>query len=91
MPITRRRWTAAEDELVRTLLPDEAAARTGRTVAAVHQRRWLLSVADEHRSWTEAEDRLLAKLPTEQAARYLRRSPMAMKLRRRKLGLVERA
>jgi hypothetical protein len=37
-------WTVAEDELVRTLPPREAAERTGRTLAAVYQRRHLLGV-----------------------------------------------
>jgi hypothetical protein len=34
-----RRWSAVEDELVRKLTPQEAAARTGRTVVAVRLRR----------------------------------------------------
>jgi hypothetical protein len=34
-----RRWTAEEDELVRSLSPEEAAARTGRTLLAVKARR----------------------------------------------------
>src|SRR6516164_1577422 len=32
-------WTAAEDRLVRTLPPAQAAARTGRTIDAVYWRR----------------------------------------------------
>ena len=35
------RWTAAEDELVRTLPPAEAARRTGRTIEAVYRRHVL--------------------------------------------------
>lgn len=35
-------WTAAADELVRTLMPKEAALRTGHTLASVYQRRWQL-------------------------------------------------
>jgi hypothetical protein len=38
-------WTAVEDEAVRTLAPEEAARRTGRTVHAVHHRRRVLGVA----------------------------------------------
>jgi len=38
----RRPWTAEEDELLRTLEPGEAAARTGRTLNAVYRRRHLL-------------------------------------------------
>ena len=37
-------WAPAEDELVRTLPPAEAAARTGRTLPAVYQRRHHLGV-----------------------------------------------
>jgi len=40
-----RRWTAAEDELVRALPPEEAAARTDRTLLAVKARRRALGVA----------------------------------------------
>jgi hypothetical protein len=39
-----RSWTAEEDELVRTLTPQEAAKRTGRTVKAVWSRRAKLGV-----------------------------------------------
>ena len=35
-------WTAAEDEFVRTLSVSEAAARTGRTIAAIVSRRTIL-------------------------------------------------
>ena len=37
-------WAPAEDELVRALPPAEAAARTGRTLPAVYQRRYYLGV-----------------------------------------------
>jgi hypothetical protein len=40
----RGSWTAAEDELVRTLPPKEAAEQTGRTLSAVYQRRHQLSL-----------------------------------------------
>jgi hypothetical protein len=39
----RRTWTAAEDKAVRTLTPGEAAAATGRTLAAVYARRFVLA------------------------------------------------
>jgi hypothetical protein len=42
-------WTPAEDALVRTLPPVEAAARTGRTLWAVYQRRHQLGVGRPHR------------------------------------------
>ncbi len=44
-----RPWTPAEDRLVRTLPPAEAAARTGRTLRAVYQRRRTLGIARWHR------------------------------------------
>jgi hypothetical protein len=37
-------WTPAEDELVRALPPAAAAARAGRTLPAVYQRRYYLGV-----------------------------------------------
>jgi hypothetical protein len=43
------RWTAAEDEWVRTLSPKEAARRTGRPLAAVYQRRYRLRVPDDRK------------------------------------------
>jgi hypothetical protein len=45
-PKAGRPWTAAEDALVGTLKPAEAAARTGRTLAAVYGRRAVLGVPD---------------------------------------------
>ena len=39
-----RPWAAEEDELVRALTPEEAAARTGRTLPAVKARRRALGV-----------------------------------------------
>ena len=41
-------WTPAEDDLVRTLWAEEAAERTGRTLAAVYARRRALGVARRH-------------------------------------------
>jgi hypothetical protein len=35
----RGAWTAAEDQLIRTLAPAEAARRTGRPLTAVYERR----------------------------------------------------
>jgi hypothetical protein len=40
------RWTAAEDEWVRTLRPKEAARRTGRPLQAVYSRRHRLNLTD---------------------------------------------
>jgi hypothetical protein len=44
----RRRWTAAEDELARTLPVKEVARRTGRSPAAVYMRRRALGVVRRH-------------------------------------------
>lgn len=41
----RARWTAAEDEVVRSRPTEEAASRLGRTLAAVRSRRVTLGVA----------------------------------------------
>lgn len=41
-----RLWTPEEDELVRTLLPPEAAWWTGRTLATIWSRRRVLGLAD---------------------------------------------
>jgi hypothetical protein len=44
-----RRWTTAEDDLVRSLTPEEAAAKTGRSLRAVYARRACLGVAKQHK------------------------------------------
>jgi hypothetical protein len=41
-----RVWTPAEDALVRTLAPAEAARRAARPLRAVYHRRYLLGVPD---------------------------------------------
>ena len=43
-----RAWTDEEDSLVRDLPPVEAARRTGRTVGAIYQRRWVLGLTLRH-------------------------------------------
>jgi hypothetical protein len=85
-----RPWTAAEDELVRTVPPPEAARRTGRTVSAIYHRRLKLGVAAPTPPWTPAEDRLVMRLPPHVAVQYLRRSLRSIHNRRRRLGLSER-
>jgi hypothetical protein len=42
----RNRWSAGEDDLVRRLLPKVAAARTGRSLKAVYERRRALRLPD---------------------------------------------
>jgi hypothetical protein len=46
-----RTWTAAEDDLVRTLSPREAARRTGRSLAEVYARRSRLRVPDARKKY----------------------------------------
>ena len=75
MPITRRRWTAREHRMIRTLPPKEAARKLGRTIVAVRDRRSALEVAHLRRPWTPAEDRLLVTLPEALAVAYLGRAP----------------
>jgi len=45
-PKAGRPWTAAEDELVRSLPPPEAAEKTGRPLSAVYDRRRKLKLPD---------------------------------------------
>jgi hypothetical protein len=45
-----RCWSAAEDALIRTLNPAEAAQRTGRPLAAVYSRRHRLRVTDARKT-----------------------------------------
>ena len=42
----REQWSAEEDDLLRALPPAEAAARIGRTLYAVHDRRRVLGLTD---------------------------------------------
>jgi hypothetical protein len=42
-------WTAEEDELVKTLPPEEATKRTGRSLKAVYKRRHRLGMPDGRR------------------------------------------
>jgi hypothetical protein len=97
----RRRvaWTAAEDDLVRTLPPREVAERTGRTLRAVYHRRPLLGLSGGRpgdrsgpvpRPWTAAEDEAVRTLPALEAAQRTGRSLTAVYSRRRVLGLGRR-
>ena len=50
-------WTAAEDRLVRTLPPAQAAARTGRTMDAVYRRRHHLGLTGHRRTVAKSRRR----------------------------------
>ena len=88
MPRPYRRWTAAEDESVRTRPPAEAARQTGRPLAAVYGRRHRLHAATGKRPWTAAEDVALLQFPAGVAARRLGRTLDSVKIRRWRLGLT---
>jgi hypothetical protein len=82
-------WTTADDHLVLTLPPSEAARQTGRTLSAVYNRRSKLEANGMNRPWSPAEDRLVRRLPPAMAELYIRRTPEAIYQRRRKLGLLK--
>ena len=91
MPNRRtRRWSPAEDDLVRTLSPDQVAAATKRTLGAVYRRRGRLglSTPKARRTWTPIEDRLVRTLSPEAASAALGRSLHAVYGRRSGLGLA---
>jgi DNA-binding CsgD family transcriptional regulator len=95
-----RRWTTAEDELLRLRYSDGArladiAADLRRSVDAVVARRMLLGISPrgEPRPWSSLEDRLLraaaeAQLPATVLASRLGRSVEQVRSRRRRLGLA---
>jgi hypothetical protein len=88
LPAMRGRpWTPADDRLVLTLPPADAARRLHRTLAAVYTRRATLRPGHVRRPWTPAEDRLVMRMPPPVASRYIGRSEWAIRQRRRKLGL----
>lgn len=80
-------WTPEEDDLVRTLPAEEAARRTGKSLAQVYRRRARL-LAWRFPRWSEEEDELVRILPFHEAvARLTGRTPHAIEARRKKLGL----
>ncbi len=91
-------WSAAEDELVESLTPEEAAARTGRSLRNVRQRRKTLQrikrqktpdmPPPKYRRWTPEEDEMLRTLSIEEAvARLHHRSICSIRSRRKALGI----
>lgn len=46
LPLSHPMWSDADDKLCRTLPPASVAARTGRTIKAVYDRRWVLGMHD---------------------------------------------
>ena len=86
-----RRWSPAEDDLVRNLPPDQVAAATNRTLGAVYRRRCRLGLTASRslRAWTQAEDEKVRSLSPEEASVATGRSLQAVYRRRRILGLAE--
>jgi hypothetical protein len=87
-----RPWTPEEDDLVRTLPPQEVAQQTGHTLAAVYKRRHRIGAVTARddqapRRWTLQEDQLVRTLPVQEAARRTGRSLTAVYIRRHQLGL----
>jgi hypothetical protein len=96
----RRRWTAPEDDLVRSGYESGLTCRTiatellggRRTPECVSARARKLGLATYARSWTDEEDRALRRLglrgaTVSQAAERLARTPEAIRRRSRKLGI----
>jgi hypothetical protein len=85
-------WTPEEDELVRTLPPAMAAARMGRGLLAVYQRRHTLGAITIRggpvpRDWTSEEDEMVRTLPAREVAQRTGRSLTAIYVRRHQLGV----
>jgi hypothetical protein len=85
-----RLWTAEDDELVRTLLPRQAAAKTGRTLASVKRRRITLGLPPLMPRWTAAEEKIVRTRPPAQAAALTGRTIAAVHCRRQTLGIGRR-
>ena len=100
-PVRRRRWTVAEDVVIRNGYADGftcrriAAGLPGRTPDAVAARARKLGLSTYGRAWTPLEDHRLRRLtpqrsPTE-IARALGRTPEAVRRRMRRFGLASGA
>jgi hypothetical protein len=97
-PPPRRRWTAAEDLVVRDGYADGRTCRRiadglpGRTPAAIAARARKLGLTTYGRAWTAREDDRLRRLGAQYApaeiARASGRTPEAVRRRSRRLGLA---
>jgi len=98
-PFAHRRWTARDDEWLRTLRPAEVAEKTGRTLNAVWARRRNLGLPDGRAGrimpmsvpgrWTPEEDAAVRQLTPLQAVERLGRTLRAVSARRRRLGVPD--
>ncbi len=96
-PAAGRAWSAAEDELVRTLPPEHVVEQTGRTVQAVWFRRRTLGVTGTNgsarataRRWTPEEEKIAVSQPVPEAAKQLGRSQASIISRRSFLRMKRR-
>jgi hypothetical protein len=84
-------WSSEEVALLGVLTDDEVAQRTGRTPAAVRQKREELGIKNPAASakvrWTADEVALLGTLADGEVARRLGRSLSSVLQKRTKLGL----
>lgn len=90
-----RRWTAEEDQIVRShSIKGAARLLPARTVGAVGARRLTLRVGASPNYWTKAEDRRIlktAELPMKKVLkRFKNRSAFAIRFRRQRLGCLTR-
>ncbi len=101
-PRRRRRWTYAEDAVVRDgydaglTCASIADALSGRSAASVATRARKLGLTSYARRWSSDEDRLLERLyrerrSTTEIARVLTRTPEAVRRRARRLRITARA
>jgi hypothetical protein len=89
MPGVVRRWTEAEDHIVRANPPKTAISLLkSRTRSAVTERRRFLGFASSKLRWTEAEDEVVRSNTIRAAAILLegRRSKCAIEFRRKTIG-----
>jgi hypothetical protein len=80
-----RAWTADEDAMFQFLTPREVAAKTGRTMESVWQRRRVLGYPDARRAWTADQDALVLSLPPREAAARMGRKVQTVYRRRKQL------
>src|SRR5687768_6757487 len=94
-------WSIAEDDLCRSLPPEEVVKQTGRTLRAVLARRRKLGVrsvykvtpirprkpANKGRKWTPQEDEIVRTYPVEKAAQLVGVSKPSIYARQRLLGV----
>jgi hypothetical protein len=97
-PVGRRRWTVAEDAVVRDGYAEGLTCRRiadalgTRTEGAVVARARKLGLVTYARAWTRTDDELLRRLISQRSvtdtARALSRTPEAVRMRARRLGLA---